>query len=54
MQGLWGKNFSHPSRIVDAVFHEDGTTIDVHFENQDHVAMYYVIDGRVSFQGFES
>jgi hypothetical protein len=54
MKRLWGKSFAHPLKITEAVFHEDGMTIDVRFKHQDHVAMYYIIDNKVSFQGFES
>jgi hypothetical protein len=54
MQSLWGSNFSRPAKISGAHFHENGTTIDINFKGQDHVAMYYVVDGKVEFQGFES
>jgi hypothetical protein len=54
MQGLWGKGFSRPENITQARAWEDGTMIDIQFKNQDHVAVYWVQDGKAVFDGFES
>jgi hypothetical protein len=54
MKGLWGDSFSRPENISGVRAWDDGTTIDIHFKNQDHVAVYRVNDGEAVFDGFES
>lgn len=49
-------DYSNPKNIVGThIWDNDGTTtIDICFENQDHVAVYSVKDGELVFEGFES
>jgi hypothetical protein len=54
IKGLWGDGFSRPEKISGVRAWDDGTIIDVHFKDRDHVAVYRVKDGKAVFDGFES
>jgi hypothetical protein len=55
---MYGERYGRPEDIVDAIALDEpiveGSTIDVRFKDQDHVACYRVEEGKVIFQGFES
>jgi hypothetical protein len=54
LQKIWGEWISKASDIQGAEHNEPLACIDVHFKNQDHVAVYDIVGNTVKFRGFES